>query len=87
MVSFSTDPSVKSFVAVYQGTHAGDPMVGRFYGTVIPAVQRIPGPNVYIVYQSEEDTLRTGFQARINCKLYVWYFYFTRYLSSPFVQM
>ncbi|XP_059169375.1 uncharacterized protein LOC131951105 [Physella acuta] len=66
MVSLSTDPSGKSFVAVYQGTHAGDPMVGRFYGTTTPGVLRIQGPNVYIIYQSEEDTLRTGFQARVN---------------------
>ncbi|XP_059158902.1 mucin-like protein [Physella acuta] len=65
-VSVSTDPSSKSFVAVYQGTYASNTAFKKYYGTQTPGVIRIQGPNAYIVYQSEEDTPRTGFLAKVN---------------------
>lgn len=60
-----------TFLAVYNGAYAGGTPYRKYCGSPAPKVPellRIPGPIAFIVYQSEENISRGGFQAEVSCK-------------------
>ncbi|XP_059150385.1 bone morphogenetic protein 1-like [Physella acuta] len=77
------DGSCKSYLEVYDGKHAGSPLLGKFCGSKIPSVVRTTGPSMYIIFQSEGSSTGKGFNGTVQAYDCPSFYYGLDNCSSP----
>ncbi|CAL1547142.1 unnamed protein product [Lymnaea stagnalis] len=66
--TLDVDPTGNSFLAVYDGPHAGARLIGKFFGTSMPSLIRTSGTSLYIVFQSDGSNVGTGFEVNVHAQ-------------------
>ncbi|CAL1533934.1 unnamed protein product [Lymnaea stagnalis] len=73
--NLNIDSQGKTFLAVYDGRHAGNSLIGKYFGTWMPALIRSSGLSMYIVFQSEASVDGTGFNGTVHAQNCSAFFY------------